>query len=345
MQTTTHTAVIGAGIAGLTCAQALVASGHHVTIFEKSRGLGGRVATRRADALRFDHGAPHLRITDQWFAQRVMAWCEAQALGTRDLRRRVLDPRGELLREDTSRVYIGQPHMNHLAHGMAQGLTVRTHTRVAPLPEAPDAQGRWPLRSVDGEALGAFERVLITAPAPQTQALLERAHPALAAQCGEATFAPVWSLMLVAPTLELPADKLVVEGDHPIDRVMTVAHTSDPTCLILHASRAWSLAHLEDTPEAVADALVEALGALLRLDRLEASHRVAHRWRYGQVTHDLRTPALYDPSVGLGAAGDWCLGDTVEAACISGDSLARFVLNPLPRHDDLHAEDAPEARA
>ena len=151
--------------------------------------------------------------------------------------------------------------------------------------------------------------------------------------------------MLVAPALTLPADKLIVEGAHPIRHVMTIANTSDPTCMIVHASRAWSLDHLEDAPEAVAAALVEALGGLLGLDRIEPTHCVAHRWRYGQVTRTLHLPALYDPSAGLGAAGDWCLGDSVEAACLSGDALARFVLHPTPPRRDADPDDAPDARA
>jgi len=53
--------IIGAGIAGLACARPLADAGLHVIIIDKGRGIGGRVATRRADDLRFDHGAPYAR--------------------------------------------------------------------------------------------------------------------------------------------------------------------------------------------------------------------------------------------------------------------------------------------
>jgi len=42
-----RTAVIGAGMAGLTCATALRAAGHGVLVLDKSRGPGGRMSTRR----------------------------------------------------------------------------------------------------------------------------------------------------------------------------------------------------------------------------------------------------------------------------------------------------------
>ena len=57
--------IIGAGAAGLTCAKQLIKSGFKVSIFEKSRGLGGRMASRRIENGIFNHGAsriPNFRI-------------------------------------------------------------------------------------------------------------------------------------------------------------------------------------------------------------------------------------------------------------------------------------------
>ena len=67
-------AVIGAGLAGLICAERLIRQGWPVTVFDKGRGPGGRMATRRADDLRFDHGAQYFTARDQRFRDRVDAW-------------------------------------------------------------------------------------------------------------------------------------------------------------------------------------------------------------------------------------------------------------------------------
>ena len=56
---TTHIAIVGAGIAGLAAARRLRAAGLTCTLFDKSPGLGGRMATRREGYLRFDHGAQY----------------------------------------------------------------------------------------------------------------------------------------------------------------------------------------------------------------------------------------------------------------------------------------------
>ena len=48
--------IIGAGLAGITCARALQTAGHRVVLLDKSRGVGGRIATRRLHGTHADHG-------------------------------------------------------------------------------------------------------------------------------------------------------------------------------------------------------------------------------------------------------------------------------------------------
>ena len=68
--------IVGAGIAGLAAAQQLTASGLKVCVLEKSRGVGGRLATRRITTLHgevlVDHGA-------QYFTCRSLAFQEVLA--------------------------------------------------------------------------------------------------------------------------------------------------------------------------------------------------------------------------------------------------------------------------
>ena len=67
-------AIVGAGLAGLACADQLVAGGHQVSLFDKGRGPGGRMSTRRMeDGWAFDHGAP-------WFAAHDPAQADRSAV-------------------------------------------------------------------------------------------------------------------------------------------------------------------------------------------------------------------------------------------------------------------------
>ena len=70
----TSTAIVGAGIAGMSAARMLVEHGHDVTVFEKSRGAGGRAARRRCDGFEFDHGAQYFTARSQVFRDHVHDW-------------------------------------------------------------------------------------------------------------------------------------------------------------------------------------------------------------------------------------------------------------------------------
>ena len=69
-------AIIGAGISGCSCAHQLTQAGHQVTVVEKGRGVGGRMATRRMDGARIDHGAQFFTARDIRLQALNKQWCK-----------------------------------------------------------------------------------------------------------------------------------------------------------------------------------------------------------------------------------------------------------------------------
>ena len=69
MTTSRHIAIVGAGMAAITCARTLVQAGHRVTVFEKSHGMGGRMSTRTSPFGTFDHGTQYFTVRDPRFTQ------------------------------------------------------------------------------------------------------------------------------------------------------------------------------------------------------------------------------------------------------------------------------------
>ena len=97
---------------------------------------------------------------------------------------------------------------------------------------------------------------------------------------------------------------------------------------VLHARPEWSEAQLENEPGEVESLLLEAFGDALARPLPPPRFITAHRWRFALPDPPLGRPCLYDPEVGLGAAGDWCGGPRVEGAFLSGLALARQLLAP-----------------
>ncbi|MCJ2047281.1 FAD-dependent oxidoreductase [Methylobacterium sp. J-078] len=299
--------IVGAGMAGASAARHLAEAGFAVSVFDKGRQVGGRMATRRdrETGLRFDHGAQLLRAHGPAFRDRLDDW----------------RARGIVAPWDAPGADAAVPDMTAPVRDLLAGLEVHVGRTVTGLTR--DAAG-WRLALAEASEVRVFDALVLTAPAPQAERLLGSAVPGLAG-LAQAAYAPCWSLMLAVPQ-ELPfAGDVLRPGDGPIAAVFREStkpgRSGGAPHLTLHASPDWSAAHLEETPEAVQAALLAALGALLGT-AIAPIHLRAHRWRYALVTGTCGAPCLYDPAARVGYAGDACLGPRVEAAYDSGAALA-----------------------
>jgi predicted NAD/FAD-dependent oxidoreductase len=97
-------------------------------------------------------------------------------------------------------------------------------------------------------------------------------------------------------------------------------------CWVAQANAAFSRRHLELEPPQIAERMLPLLCRHIGRRPAEATHAVAHRWRFSQAERPLGQPFLADSSQGLLLGGDWCLGRTVEDAWTSGRALAAQLL-------------------
>ncbi|MGF1562518.1 MAG: NAD(P)/FAD-dependent oxidoreductase [Geminicoccaceae bacterium] len=312
MEFTPAIAIVGAGIAGLTCARSLSASGLDVRVFDKGRAPGGRVSTRRADGLQFDHGAPFFHVDDPGFAKAVADW---QATG---------------LVADSAHGdgFTAVPAMTALARHLAGDLNVQAGVEIVGITGEPAA---WRLQGRHGEAFGPFIAVVVSAPAPQAAALLAGKGD-LSAQISRAAYVPRYVAMAaLAEPLALDAPVLRFD-DGPISKLIDDSAKpgrSQPGCYVLHAGDAWSRDHLEvDKPQG-ARLLWEALADSLRMPLPEPYYLEGHRWRYALAERVLGTPCLFKAELRLGACGDWCLAHGVEGAWRSGRAMAHAITRML----------------
>ena len=311
-------AIVGAGIAGATAARRLHESGWRVVLVDKGRGVGGRMATRRVDAdRRFDHGAQYFTARDPRFAAAVEAW----------VARGVAAPWGE------AGWFVGTPAMTAPVRDLIHGLEAIVACTVARLIRDGTA---WRLADAEGGSIAgdrSFDALLLTCPAPQTAALLATAGIVLPG-LERVRYAPCWALML-AHDGPAPFDGPALRFDEPgasaawIARDGTKSGRGGDGTLVVHASPAWSRAHLERSPAEAAELLradVRRQPGFPALDREPIRYAAAHRWRYALVEQAVETPCFWRPGHRLGAGGDWCLGRRVEAAYLSGLALAERVL-------------------
>ncbi|WP_216819140.1 NAD(P)-binding protein [Thiohalocapsa sp. ML1] len=328
-------AVVGAGVAGLAAARTLADQNHVVTLFEKSRGRGGRAATRRIEhagrEIAIDHGAQYFTARDPRFRRRVESWVRRGVVAPWAGRFGAVEDGGMRRAGDDDARFVGVPGMSTLGRMLADGLDLRLGIRVAAPERAGDA---WLLRDDTGAELGRFDRVLIAAPAPQAVDLLAAA-PALAARAAGVDYAPCWTVLAgFDGPVDLPRDGLFVNGG-PLGWV--ARNTSKPgrtgagpgEVWVLHGAADFSRAWLEAEPAPVMDALLAAFADLAGGTLPALGWSQAQRWRFSFCTTPLADGCLWDAALGLGACGDWCAGARIEAAWLSGEALAGHVLGSL----------------
>jgi renalase len=320
-------AIIGAGLSGLVCARSLADDGLRVQVFDKARGPGGRMSTRRAGDWRFDHGAQYFTVRDSRFSRWVDRWHQEGLVERWNGTIAVLDRGAIDVKSDTTRRFVGVPGMNAVCRHLAVGLDVSYRIEVGGLERN---EAGWTLTGADGNDVGQFDAVVISAPAPQSARLLEGIAPAISAAAASVEMAPCWAVMVgFAARLEAGFDGAFV-ADSPLSWVARNASKPgrpEDESWVLHASPEWSKQHLEIERERAADLLLESFSHALVGSVDTPVHLAAHRWRFALPTEPLADPWLADPELRVIACGDWCGGPRVEGAFLSGLASARRTLN------------------
>ncbi|MGV9006116.1 MAG: NAD(P)/FAD-dependent oxidoreductase [Brevundimonas sp.] len=312
-QTHKRVAIIGAGMAGLACATRLVRVGHAVQMFDKARGPGGRMSTRRLDTpigeAGFDHGAQYFTALGPDFLARVERWAAAG----------IAAPWPAAGPE----AWVGVPGMNAPVRALASEQAVTWNHPVGAL--VAEGQG-WCLDGGQGRSL-PFDGVVVAVPAEQAAVLLAPHDPALAAKAAGSRTRPCWTVM-AAFDRPLPFEADVLRDSGPLAwaaRNSSKPGRADLETWVLQASPDWSQAHIEDPAEAVCEALLDVLRHRAGQDLPRPVALQAHRWRFARSAGGTDR-ALWSPSTGLGCCGDWLIGPRVESAWDSGVALADQLL-------------------
>lgn len=349
-ESTPRIAVIGGGISGLICARTLADHGCDVNVYEKSRGLGGRMSTRRVnETLSFDHGAQYFTARDDRFKRYVESWVDDGLVQPWNGRLVVVNKGVITANKTGDERYVAVPGMSSLGKHLASDLSVHPKTRV----EAPTrSEDGWLLTRDDGVELGHFDVVVVAVPSHQAATLLA-STPQLAVQARGIKMNGCWALMLAfEKSLGLGFDGAFV---HESALSWIARNNSKPgrdgrgETWVVHASPEWTEARIEESPEQVSQWLLDEFWTAVGRRRVEPMHVDTQRWRFaipesaagteggirknsdghGSLGNFATTDTgrcLFDDQQWIGACGDWCSGGRVEGAFLSGMAIAGRIL-------------------
>jgi len=291
-------------------------------VLEKSRGPGGRSATRRIDGARFDHGAQYFTARSAAFGRQLQQWRDSGLVQAWRPRLAVIgDKSSHHDPEDVTR-FVAVPGMNGVCRHMAEALDCRFEQRVTRL----DFDRGWRLELDSGDQLQA-RRLLITAPPAQAAALLGDSD-ALHGQLAGVAFNPCLAGMLsFRKPFDPGFDAAFVNQPGALSWIARNSSKPDRegNAWVLHATSEWSQAHLEASAEEQAVLLAEAFGEVCGAALPETSSLTAHRWRYSQAVNPVEQGLVADEDRRLAIAGDWLSGSRIEGAWTSGRKAGEWL--------------------
>ncbi len=320
----TRIAIIGAGLSGLVAARRLNDAAD-VTVFEKSRGAGGRMATRYAGDFEFDHGAQFFTARSSAFRKFLQPLLADGVVAHWPALFAELDREGVTATRawgDDYPHFVGTPRMNRVGKYLSADLDVRYETEVAAIARNND---QWILFDTTNTELGRFEWLVLSAPAPQTE-VLAREFPEVVSLCREKTMHGCFALMLgFAQPLELPWQAALVRR---ADISWVSVNSSKPGrndayTLVIHSTNTWADAHIDDDMDSALEHLLNEASLVTGEDLHSAAHRQAHRWRYANIDKQTGPASLINDDKQLAVSGDWLVRGSVEAAFTSANDLGR----------------------
>jgi len=299
--------IVGAGLSGLMAARSCTAAGHDVTVFDKGRSVGGRLATRRIGTSTLDHGAQFFTVRSAEFAHHVEEWLLAGVI--REWCRGFAN-------DDGHPRYVGTNGMTSIAKYLATDIDVRCNSLVFSLRRN---NSSWTVITDDGIEHEA-DRVILTAPLPQSFSLMFSGGIEMPTELRSIDYDRTLCLLVTldshhhnVPTpggLQNPDDVFSFIGDNQAKGI-----AASPA-LTFHANPRWSLEHFDNnSTQTHAQLLILAEPYIGTARVLESQFK---KWRFATPQTTWPQPCWVDATKTLAIAGDAFNGPRVEAAALSG---------------------------
>lgn len=329
-----HLAIIGSGLSGLAAALLMTASGARVTLFEKSRGPGGRLSAKRLPdshgAGSADIGAQYFTIRNPGFRALLEQYVGREHYTTWPARLRYQSASGSWEPFRESERYVGMPRMTAISRALSKTLTVHSQVRIEKLERVDGAQ--WQLRDTEGRGQGCFDAVILTAPPAQSRDILTASGLTHLSQPLASHVNQMQACWTVVARFPQPLG-LDYEGFQPDSDILQWAGNNsskpgregDGEWWVLHGRPGWSDRFQNESPESITEALISAFYEATKVEQ-RPDHTLTHRWLYAKSTATKGPGHLWFNEERIGLIGDWLQGGRVEGAYESAESLVRQLL-------------------
>ena len=319
-------AVIGAGLAGITFAS-IMKDKFNVKIFEKSRGIGGRMSTRKETPFIFDHGTQFFKIKtteckeffSQLFTQEIIQpWSFKLAYFE-----------GNHLREikiikNADKFYVGVPNMDSILKYISRDCNVILNTKIEKIKRKNE---KWELYDQNKQSCGIYDWVILTLPAEQSLDLISH-KTSFYPYVKKIKMKGCYSLMVgMNKSLQLGFDAAFIENK---DIAWLALNNSKPSrtknhCLLVNSSYDYATKNIDTPKDKVLEHLLNISCNLINYDLFKSSFIKIHQWRYVEAECSPKENYFIDYENKIAVCGDWLINSRVEGAFLSANELSKEI--------------------
>lgn len=334
--------IIGAGLSGLIAGKRLAQAGHDVTVIEKSRKLGGRLATFKRDGEIFDYGVSSVISSDPTFESFIELLKEKNTLKewSRDF---ALYDGTQLHEVNPNRpknsYHVSEQGLASVAKYLSRWVDVKSEEKAGGLTHIGANRGKkrsWMINLTD---ISVFEcdAVIIATPAPQAYGVLQTAQDETPARriirhIDEVRYDSCFSLMASYKKELMPDWKGIECEDHTLGWIGNEsAKLSNPskTSVVIRSSASFAHKHAQTDPEEITRLLLERASDISDSWLINPEWTTLHYWKYYQARNPIQDyfMELEMEEAPLALVGDYMNGNSVQSAFLSGYNLADYWIN------------------
>lgn len=304
-------AIIGGGVSGCFLSHLLKSDPHaEVTIFEKSRGIGGRCSVRRHSIFgAFNHGAQFFTNKNPELSQYYSQLKEQGLIEPFHTPIGYSSDKARFSAATAEERFVGNPFMNSFLKKWSEDAIVRTELKIRAIERV---NNKWKVTDDSGEGFAGFDRCVLTVPYPQGIDFWTM-HSSI--QISKPELFPCWSVMLISSPIQSDFSAAFVRHG-PISWYDSQLIGGQRQKWLVQASPDWSKANLEKDPKVVQESLINELSLLLDMP-VQPEYSDSHRWLYASSQNRSDSVAIWDVKNHLGYIGDWLCGGRVEGAMTS----------------------------
>jgi renalase len=295
-------AIIGAGFSGSYLYHLLKKDGEDVTLFEKSRGSGGRCSTRYIGDKLIDHGTPYFQANDKSFEE----FCDQKV------------QENILIKQE--QYYYPQNGINKLCSSMIDECDLVKNTKIV---SCDFDDQKWNLKDESGLSYENFDKLILTIPTSQVLQLDINLSTDITNKLKSVEYDSIATLLIYSHTLQNIMNPKLIE-DKSFKKIVDNSSKYDYknfSSYVIHLDETLTNKQNFQNKEEVKKYILEKVHKVSGINLEDDFHILPHLWRYAFVSKSINEDFIFDENLSLGMCGDYFNGKDLEGAYLSSKTL------------------------